>query len=257
LKPLAASLDRHPEWKVSVAAARRCWDNSYPIASGGAELVWPGRNLEQYARVSLTFNPSKPRGARLSAVTSQLVDVVNDASAAPPEPNVKTLVDAWVAKADGVLGEVLGVAKAGLASEKLEAFVLGALRDEEKVDVAIFNKRGLRGELKQGNITRLDLYGVMPFENAVLQLKLTGAQLATLLANPSAIAAGVKRGPKGLLDASGKPVNAAKLYTVVTTDFAYFGGDGLDFQNVEVTPTGEVWQTPVINWTRRNGKKLP
>jgi 2',3'-cyclic-nucleotide 2'-phosphodiesterase (5'-nucleotidase family) len=257
LKPLAASLDKHPEWKVSVAAARRCWDNSYPTASGGAELVWPGRYLEQYARVSLTFNPGKAKGERLSAVTSQLVDVINDAAAPPPEPNVKKLVDGWVAKADGVLGEVLGVTKAGLAGDKLEAFVLGALREEAKADVAVFNKRGLRGELKKGNITRLDLYGVMPFENAVLTVKLTGAQLATLLTNDNAIAAGVKRGPKGLLDAKGKPVDGAKLYTVVTTDFAYFGGDGLDFQNVDVTPTGEVWQTPVISWTRRNGKKLP
>lgn len=257
LKPLAAALDAHPEWKVSAAAARRCWDNSYPTASGGAELVWPGRNLEQYARVNLTFNPSKPKGARLSAVASQLVDVVNDANAPPPEPNVKKLVDAWVAKADVVLGEVLGVSKAGLSGEKLEAFVLGALREEAKADVAVFNKRGLRGALAKGKVTRLDLYGVMPFENAVLTLKLTGAQLATLMANENAIAAGIKRGPKGLLDGKGKPLEAARAYTVVTTDFAYFGGDGLDFQNVEAATTGEVWQTPVIAWARRNAKKLP
>jgi hypothetical protein len=52
-----------------------------------------------------------------------------------------------------------------------------------------------------------------------------------------------------------------KLYVVATTEYIYFGGDGLGLEVVAPDPdfTGEVWQTPVVEWLRaqKSNEKKP
>src|SRR5581483_11800346 len=53
LNELADLLNKHAEWKVTVAAGRQCED-AFPPNAGGAHLVYAGRHFNQYARAQVT-----------------------------------------------------------------------------------------------------------------------------------------------------------------------------------------------------------
>ena len=97
-------------------------------------------------------------------------------------------------------------------------------------------------DLPPGKITKGSIYAVLPFENALVTLKLKGSDLQAALANPNILS----DGPKGKID-------PAKIYSVATLDYLYFGGDGLELEKADKDPgeTGRVWQTPVIEWTKK------
>src|SRR5207302_263977 len=91
-------------------------------------------------------------------------------------------------------------------------------------------------------VTAESIYDLIPFENSVVKVKVTGEALARLLSNPEARAAGVP-----------KKLDPKATYTVATTDYQYFGGDGFTFQEADPNAefTGVMWQTAVIEWTRK------
>jgi len=53
----------------------------------------------------------------------------------------------------------------------------------------------------------------------------------------------------------GKALDPAATYSVVTFEYLYFGGDNFQFERLDPDPgeTGVVAQTPVIEWTRKQG----
>ena len=124
-----------------------------------------------------------------------------------------------------------------------------ALKVQTKADAALINKRGIRAALPKGPITRATIYDLIPFENAAITVKLKGEVLQKL-----------KSHPDGFVVAPAK-LEPEKLYVVATTEYIYFGGDGLGLEVVAPDPdfTGEVWQTPVVEWLRaqKSNEKKP
>ena len=53
----------------------------------------------------------------------------------------------------------------------------------------------------------------------------------------------------------GKAVEPEATYSVATFEYLYFGGDNFPFERLDPNPveTGVVAQTPVIEWTRKQG----
>lgn len=99
------------------------------------------------------------------------------------------------------------------------------------------NFGGIRAPLPAGPLRYGQIFEVLPFDNHVVALQLTGAQLEQMLLEPvkaghgSAQLAGaridtVAGAPKVVLD-SGAALVPDKLYRVATNDFLADGGDGL------------------------------
>ena len=92
----------------------------------------------------------------------------------------------------------------------------------EKIDLSFFNTGGLRSSLPQGEITKRDLYKLMPFENELVVLKLNKNELLGL---------------KSYFNITeGQPVAFASdfslsdtLFHVLTTDYLANGGDKMKF----------------------------
>lgn len=121
-------------------------------------------------------------------------------------------------------------------------FLADSLRRMERADVALLNPGGLRADLPAGELAYGDVYEVLPFDNTVATLTLTGEELKRLLY----VAYG---GRKGVFQVSGlklklnrcpgqgrlrdftlengKPIHPEKRYRVVLPDFLARGGDGL------------------------------
>ncbi|HSO34732.1 MAG TPA: 5'-nucleotidase C-terminal domain-containing protein [Labilithrix sp.] len=238
---LGPIVEKHADWNIAAVVGGHC---AAPVdaKAGKVLLLSPAKHLQGFARVKLAFDGSKPAKEKLTSVKGQLVDVAQ--STVAPDADLAKTLDALKKKNEATLGEEIGTTTAGIkaGSPEMARWIAGSIRESLKVDAAIVNKKGIRADLPPGKITKGSVYAVLPFENAVLTIKIKGSDLTAALANPNVLA----DGPKGKID-------PAKIYEVATLDYLYFGGDGLELEKADKEPgeTGRVWQTPVIEWTKK------
>jgi len=123
----------------------------------------------------------------------------------------------------------------------------------QQVDLALQNGGGIRNELPAGPLTYGDLFEVLPFDNRVALMQLTGAQLKQLfLRNMQSghgvlVPSGMKiqarcSGPDlqvSVLDGAGKPISETRSYTVAVSDFLASGGDNFG-EIIKSMPQGAV-----------------
>lgn len=110
-------------------------------------------------------------------------------------------------------------------------------KDSDMVDVAIFNKGGLRNSLPKGNITIGNIFELMPFDNELVLLKLSGTQFKDMcfkIVEKGGIpVGGMRLTMKGStptdITIKGKPFDETKNYWVVTSDYLANGGDSYNF----------------------------
>ena len=108
------------------------------------------------------------------------------------------------------------------------------------VAFAFTNSGGLRANLRRGQLKVEDIYEVMPFENEVVIIELTGAEVIQvvregLLHRGGEPCSGVLVKVSGTLEkpiltvtwANGKPIDPTALVRVATTDYLYGGGDSI------------------------------
>jgi 2',3'-cyclic-nucleotide 2'-phosphodiesterase (5'-nucleotidase family) len=118
--------------------------------------------------------------------------------------------------------------------------------------VAITNLGGMRADLPIGDITLADVVGVMPFENVIVALLLTGEELDVMLGQDSAAIGGVYRDNfRWYLKATEEALDPDGFYTVLVNDFMYAGGDDyahLAVYDPDAYDTAINWRQPVIDW---------
>ena len=102
-----------------------------------------------------------------------------------------------------------------------------------KPDVAYVNYGGLRASLPKGEITVERIFELMPFENEIVLIKISGKSFA-LMADKIAgrggegvagMKLGIKNGKVSSLTSGGKPIDPAAFYWLVTNDYNANGGD--------------------------------
>lgn len=96
-------------------------------------------------------------------------------------------------------------------------------------DIAILTWGSIRSSMPAGDLTVRHLYQVMPFENELIVLTVSGSQLKTLLSylaiNTNPLAGATIS--KGQIFVNGSPLEETKQYRVVASDYLAFGGDNL------------------------------
>ena len=105
-----------------------------------------------------------------------------------------------------------------------------------KPDVSYVNYGGLRASLPQGEITVGRIFELMPFENEIVMIRISGEaiqQMAERITGRGGEGiAGMKMGIKDkkvfLLKIGGKEVDQKASYWVVTNDYIANGGDQMD-----------------------------
>jgi 5'-nucleotidase, C-terminal domain len=110
----------------------------------------------------------------------------------PNDPGVDAVVAPYSAKVKELsapIGKLVGeLKKGGMGGGSLGNFVVDALRNraeaklQKPVILAAINSSGLRkNQIAEGSISSSDIYELLPFENALVTLDLTGAQLRRFL----------------------------------------------------------------------------
>ena len=223
--------EAHGDWVADLVVGSRC-DGANEGKANGVPFFSVGDDVSFYVSASIDLTADGKKTVKVARVALD-EKVAEDA-------DMVALRSRWQAKLDEHLGTGIGFSVTGVKEDSplLRTWVATALRDETKSDAALVNRKGIRAELPKGRLTRAHVYSMIPFENAVLTVKVKGEVLEKLKANPEAVLLMPARFDKN------------KEYQLATTDYLYFGGDGLGLEAIAPNPelTGQVWQTPVIEW---------
>jgi 5'-nucleotidase/UDP-sugar diphosphatase len=148
----------------------------------------------------------------------------------------------------------------GGSNSPMGNLVTDSMREETSADLAFTNLGGLRTDLPQGTLTVGDLLRVLPFDNSLAVVQMSGRTIRQIFdrkgrRNSSGIA---QSGAQVVLDPDapegervrelligGQPVQPDKMYRVTTTDYLMEGNSGLDF--LAKTPPDQVDYTQTID----------
>ena len=211
----------------------------------------------------VTLDYSKDTGDIVKATAEVIPVWQNDpplsTNPAPHDPEVQALVDSAVAEVGPKINQVINTVAADVTRNEnvagesaLGDLIADAQRQQMGTQIALMNEGGIRADLLAGEVTWGDLFTIQPFNNLLVTMKLTGAQLWTVLGQqfqPSIATirnlqiAGLnytwhqtgdytgtitgvwlRNGPAG----TGVPIanDASQVYTVTVNNFLAGGGDG-------------------------------
>ena len=185
---------------------------------------------------------------KLKKVESSSIEL-NPQTASDPE--LDKLVKPYKAKMDSLMNDVLVISEQpltkGLPESTLGDFTSDAVlkktndnyqpADNKKADICLLNNGGLRSELPKGEITRGHAFSLMPFENSVVVVTLSGEKTKQLfeylVENNGAPFAGATVRAKGKkileIKINGEDFDINKTYKVTTSDYLAAGGDKYNF----------------------------
>jgi 2',3'-cyclic-nucleotide 2'-phosphodiesterase (5'-nucleotidase family) len=129
--------------------------------------------------------------SKASEVKSKTSQSVIDATL-PDDPTLNKMLEPYSVKVralDVVIGKLdVELKKGGLGGGTLGNFVTDGMRAEAgkrlgvPIDLAISNSGGLRrGSISPGDLHVRDIFELLPFENALIEIELTGEQLLKVL----------------------------------------------------------------------------
>jgi 2',3'-cyclic-nucleotide 2'-phosphodiesterase (5'-nucleotidase family) len=109
--------------------------------------------------------------------------------------------------------------------------------DNKNIDFCFLNNGGLRAALPEGDITKRNIFEVMPFENELIVLTLKGSDVNLLLnyiVSKGGIPIGgvrmkIKNKEAEEVTINNVPFDSTKTYKAVTSDYLANGGDNLLF----------------------------
>jgi len=209
----------------------------------GVPLMIAGAHGECVAVCDLVIDP----------IANQVLDskyelVRTWADEVTPDSAMAARVERWNAGVAPIAATRLGTAARPLRRNRggeagVGDLVADAIRDASGADIALQNNGGLRADLDAGDVTRGSIFEVLPFDNVVYKLGLTGAEVKQAL--EQALKYGrvtqvsgiryrydVTRPPGDrvveVTDTKGAPLDPAKVYVVAVNDFMATGGDNYD-----------------------------
>ncbi len=210
----------------------------------GIPVVQPFGNTRGYADVTLTVDrATKDVTAVRTELDATWVDEIQ------PDATVQSIVDRYQALLGEELGNTVGEATTSIlrgATRGVESemgnFVTDAMRGYfPSVDFAVTNAGGLRANIDAGPITLEEVYAVLPFNNTLVTMGLTGEQVRQVLEEGAASRFGTVQvsGLSWAYDADapfgarvtsvtlpdGSALDPTATYRVATNNFMSGGGD--------------------------------
>lgn len=184
-----------------------------------------------------------------------------------------------------VLNEVLGKADGefshdrydGISTSVLGSWVCQVMADKAGTQIALQNGGGLRRAIPSGDITYGLMYEVMPFDNTLVTMDLSGADILKNIehglgneeiGNVSFSGLKIEINPDkpfgervvSIALADGTPLDMSAYYSVVVNDFMYPTGDNFDFTGAKnVVNTFEPIRDVLVDAVKAEGtiKAMP
>ncbi|MEK7287764.1 MAG: 5'-nucleotidase C-terminal domain-containing protein [Elusimicrobiota bacterium] len=215
-------------------------DRPYQDPANKTIIIQSGSYLTAVGRLELRLGED----GKISKFEHLLKDLWIDET--PEDPQTLRVVTPFKDMVDRKLAEVLGETKVDLTSSREGESVLGniiadCMREAVRADIAMQNSGGIRSSISAGTVTLRHLYNVLPFDNTIYTMTLTGSQVKEVL-EASLSDAVIRLQTSGLIFrydmtrpkgrrltevmVGKKPILVTKNYTVATNNFLADGGDG-------------------------------
>ena len=170
-------------------------------------FISPSQYLTYVSRVELTID-----GGKVTRVDGKLVRVDDRL---PLDPTIARRVKTMQRELEhdpayAELFKPIGTLAASMSVEQLTARTVEIMRRAAKADAALSTASSVRQPLPPGVITLEDLRAAMPYDNEIVVVEMSGAQLQALLAASAADEA---------LVSTKNDVDAAKIVRVAVTDY--------------------------------------
>lgn len=241
------------------------WQVNQPVITKAGPPVWVVQNVPNgasFSEIELTINELD--GEMLAVTADQFLATTKGVA---PDPEIGAVVDAYNDQVRPIVnqpaGTSVGTIPQDLANRESNQgnLVADAIRESAGTQIALLNSGAMRAPLTDQRrcdgtnakggpcvILRGDVYGMLPFNNLVASVTLTGTQLKRMLEN------GVSQAPAPAakfpqisgfsfryspIGTSGSRVRSAALadgtpirftddveYTLATNDYVIAGGDG-------------------------------
>lgn len=188
----------------------------------------------------------------LQPYANKVGETMNDVIAELPETLKKQ-------QPDGSLGNFLADSYLAMARKKFDP----------AADMAFINNGGIRlNTIQAGPLRRGIIYEVMPFDNLLVIVKLSGLQLQQYLdhiarENGCGIAGvqmRIRDGKATEVLVNGKPIDLTATYTMVNSDYTVNGGGGYsDLRNLPSQKTGYLLREATLDYCamfRQEGKPI-
>lgn len=143
-----------------------------------------------------------------------------------------------------VIGETAGsLVRSSQGESPLNNLICDVMAERAGADFAFMNFGGIRADLRQGPVTREDIFKVLPFDNEIVSFQADGKYIKRILEQRLA---GGSRGlaiggakvvfnktlPNGQrvvsVEIGGKPLEPERIYRVATNDYLLEGNSGLE-----------------------------
>lgn len=225
---------------------------------------------------------------RIVDAVGQLLPITADA---PVHLSVQGVVDRWDEQLGARLDQPVGVTRVDLNGERefvrtgetnLGNLIADVMRETVGADITLHNGGGIRASIPAGEISLRDVYTVLPFDNVLVGIQLTGEQILAALEHSvsqyPAQSGGFLQvsGLSFVFDADqppgqrvvevligGAPLDRNRLYRVATNDFLAAGGDGYEmfvgaprFYGSQLAD-GEFLRDVVARWIEEQGVIAP
>ncbi|GAB4134377.1 MAG: 5'-nucleotidase [Bacteroidia bacterium] len=244
--------------------------------------------MKQHLRLIIVFllfwSASCQRHAHIEQITVSSVELNKQSEQIDSATII--ILDPYKTELDKIMNEVIGVSTTAMPKErdKSESLLgnwvsdISLIKtnsvykpsDGQPAQMALFNYGGLRTSLPAGEITRGKIFELMPFENELVVLTITGAKMQELLKylayTGGQPVAGIQLGilpdkTPGKAVIGGVPFDPGKNYKVVTSDYLAAGGDKMNFFNEPLNRenTGLKIRDAIIEFCKEEtakGKKL-
>ncbi|MCX5786475.1 MAG: bifunctional UDP-sugar hydrolase/5'-nucleotidase [Elusimicrobia bacterium] len=210
-----------------------------PSSTLVAESYW---GLTDFTKVDLDFDDAtgKFKGAKAELIPLWTDKTGEDAEVLKTVSSLSAEVNKEMDKVVSKTAVDLSFSQEGLDSP-IGNWMTDAMRRQSGTDLAFQNSPGIRAGFTKGSITMRDIYQVMPFENTLVTLTMTGAQLSELFLDNlhhgksylqvSGLTVKFHEGPDGKttglrLEQSGKEIKPEDKFSVVTNNYMTTGGSG-------------------------------
>jgi 5'-nucleotidase/UDP-sugar diphosphatase len=231
-----------------------------PVMVGRTLIVQAGAHAEDLGVLDLTV-----QGGRVTASHGFLLAIKPAAGLA--DPKIQRLVADYTRRVDSLLNQTVGRTEVDLNGQtpdvrsretNLGDLVADVLRAQAGADAAIINGGGLKASIARGPITAKQVHAVLPFDNYLVALRLSGRQVREVLEHGlSSLPRPAGRFPQvsGLtlvyspaapagqrvreVTIAGRPLDPDREYLIATNDYLAAGGDGFKTFGAAFKAAGE------------------
>ncbi|UCF78416.1 MAG: 5'-nucleotidase C-terminal domain-containing protein [Candidatus Eiseniibacteriota bacterium] len=193
-----------------------------------------------------------------------------------PLERIEAIVETFKKEFSGEMERVVVVASERITRSRQESalgnLVCDVMRDAVGADVGFQNSGGIRADLEAGPVTVQEMFKILPFDNTIVTMYLTGEQVKQVLEHGTSESGVVQssglrysyrpEAPPGerikeLALEDGSALVPGQLYLVATNDFMASGGDRYSIfaEGKDIVNTQILLREAVVSWmeTLRDG----